>query len=137
VKGTLLSILETKHGFKCCIHYRDFPIGELVRKNMEDSVYNSRKTIAVVSTNFFDSGPCSSEFEYALNRLIERKDNSLIVIKLDDTDTDKLPLAVKQRSYIDYPKSVYKEMWETKLVSCLKEGGEYSKEPKSRKPTCV
>lgn len=104
---------------------------------MEDSVYNSRKTIAVVSTNFFDSGPCSSEFEYALNRLIERKDNSLIVIKLDDTDTDKLPLAVKQRSYIDYPKSVYKEMWETKLVSCLKEGGEYSKEPKSRKPTCV
>lgn len=120
VKGTLLSTLEEKHGLKCCIHYRNFKAGALYRENMVDSVYKSRKTIAVLSTNFFTSGFCETEFEYALRRLAERRDDSLIVIKLGDFDTDKLPLELKQRSYIDCPKSVEKETWESKLVNSLK-----------------
>jgi len=120
VKETLLPTLEEKNGLKCCIHYRDFVPGVVYRQNMVDSVYNSRKTIAVLSSNFFNSGHCESEFEYALRRLITRKDDSLIVIKLDDIDTNKLPLELKQRSYIDCPKSVEKESWEKKLVYCLK-----------------
>ena len=87
---------------------------------MVNSVYKSRKTIAVVSRNFFGSSFCESEFEYALRRLTEWRDDSLIVIKLDDVDGDKFPMELKQRSYIDCPKSVEKETWETKLVNCLK-----------------
>ena len=119
VKGTLLPTLEGKHGLKCCIHFRDFTPGMLYRQNMVNSVYASKKTVAVVSKNFFSSGFCESEFEYALRRLTERRDDSLIVIKLDDVDTRKLPLELKQRSYIDCPKSIEKETWETKLVNSL------------------
>ena len=87
---------------------------------MVNSVYKSRKTVAVVSPNFFSSGFCESEFEYALRRLTEWRDDGLIVIKLDDIDEEKFPMELKQRSYIDCPKSVEKETWEKKLVDCLK-----------------
>ena len=120
VKTTLLPTLEEKHYLKCCIHYRNFAPGVLYRENMVDSVYKSRKIVAVVSRNFFNSGFCESEFEYALRRLTEWRDDSLIVIKLDDVDKSKLPNELKQRSYIDCPKSVEKETWEKKLVNCLK-----------------
>ncbi|XP_068675497.1 fibroblast growth factor receptor-like 1 [Montipora foliosa] len=120
VRGTLLPTLEDKHGLKCCIHYRDFMPGVLYRQNMVNSVYASKKTVAVVSKNFFNSGFCESEFEYALLRLAERRDDNLIVIKLDDIDARKLPLEVRKRSYIDCPRSIEKETWETKLVKSLK-----------------
>ena len=86
---------------------------------MAESVYKSRKTIAVVSHSFFKSKYCNHEMEIALGRLVERGDNSVIVIKLDDVDRRKLPKALKERSYIDYFKSNDKETWAKQLVqSC-------------------
>ena len=116
---TLIPTLEEKHDFKCCVHYRDFVIGVPFRENMVNSVYNSRKTIAVVSKNFFNSNYCGSEMDYALHRLVERRDNSVVVIKLDDVDSRKLPRELRKRSYIDYPQTVEKDHWERKLVNCL------------------
>ena len=86
---------------------------------MAESVYKSRKTIAVVSHSFFKSKYCNHEMEIALGRLVERGDNSVIVIKLDDVDRRKLPKALKERSYIDYFKSNDKETWAKQLIqSC-------------------
>ncbi|XP_027055449.1 uncharacterized protein LOC113682481 [Pocillopora damicornis] len=120
VEKTLLPTLEEKHGLKCCVHYRDFTLGIPIRQNMVDSVYRCKKTVAVVSTNFFNSSYCGSELDYALHRLMEKKDDSLVVIKLDNVDRNKLPKELQSRSYIDYPKSIEKETWEKKLVKCLK-----------------
>ncbi|CAH3037715.1 unnamed protein product [Pocillopora meandrina] len=120
VVKTLLPTLEEKHGLKCCVHYRDFTLGIPIRQNMVDSVYRCKKTVAVVSTNFFNSSYCGSELDYALHRLMEKKDDSLVVIKLDNVDRNKLPKELQSRSYIDYPKSIEKETWEKKLVKCLK-----------------
>ena len=117
---TLIPVLERKHGFKCCVHYRDFVVGVPFRENTVNSVYKSRKTIAVVSKNFFNSNYSGSEMDYALHRLMERKDDSVVVIKLDDVDRGKLPKELRKRSYIDYPKTVEKDHWERKLVHCLK-----------------
>ncbi|XP_066015638.1 uncharacterized protein [Pocillopora verrucosa] len=119
VTKTLILTLEEKHGFKCCVHYRDFVVGVPFRENMVNSVYKSRKTIAVVSNNFFNSNYCGSEMDYALHRLMERRDNSLVVIKLDDVDRGKLPKELRKRSFIDLSKNVEKEHWERKLVKCL------------------
>ncbi|RMX56960.1 hypothetical protein pdam_00016961 [Pocillopora damicornis] len=119
VTKTLILTLEEKHGFKCCVHYRDFVVGVPFRENMVNSVYKSRKTIAVVSNNFFNSSYCGSEMDYALHRLMERRDNSLVVIKLDDVDRGKLPKELRERSFIDLSKNVEKEHWERKLVKCL------------------
>lgn len=120
VKKTLLPILEEKNALKCCIHYRDFVPGKPFRENMADSVYMSRKTIAVVSHNFFKSQYCHHEMDMALGRLVKTGDNSVIVIKLDDVDGNKLPKALKERSYIDYCKLNDKETWEEQLIHCLK-----------------
>ena len=51
---------------------------------MADSVYKSRKIIAVVSRNFFKSKYCSQEMDMALGRSLDRGDDSVIVIKYDD-----------------------------------------------------
>ena len=50
---------------------------------------------------------------------MEKRDDSLVVIKIDDVDRRKLPKELQKRSYIDYAKSVEKESWEKKLVDCL------------------
>ena len=50
---------------------------------------------------------------------MEKEDDSLVVIKLDDVDIMKLPRELQKGSYIDYPKSTDKETWEKKLVNCF------------------
>ena len=119
VTKTLILTLEEKHGLKCCVHYRDFVAGVPFRENMVNSVYKSRKTIAVVSNNFFNGNYCGFEMDYALHRLMERRDNSLVAIKLDDVDRGKLPKELRERSFIDLSKNIEKEHWKRKLVKCL------------------
>lgn len=58
--------------------------------------------------------------EYALHRLMERRDDSVVVIKLDDVDRAKLPKELQKSSYIGYLKNVERDLWERKLVNCLK-----------------
>ena len=87
---------------------------------MADCVYKNRKTVAVVSRSFFNSKYCNSEMDMALGRLLEGGDDGVVVIKLDDVERKKLPKALKERSYIDFPKSTEREAWEKKLVNCLK-----------------
>ncbi|XP_074633332.1 uncharacterized protein LOC141892077 isoform X2 [Acropora palmata] len=122
VKKKLLATLEKKHNIKCCIHYRDFLPGVPFVDNMAQSVYNSRKTIAVVSKSFLSSKYCNHELNIALHRLLERGDDSVIVIKLDDVEDSKLPIELQFRSYIDFTKANDKKAWEYKLVHSF--GGE-------------
>ena len=116
MKNKLLLTLEKKHNIKCCIHYRDFLPGVPFVENMANSVYNSRKTIDVVSKSFLSSNWCNHELNIALHRLIERGDNSVIVIMLDDVEDSDLPIELLCRSYIDFTKATDKETWECKLV---------------------
>ena len=122
VKEKLLATLEKKHNIKCCIHYRDFLPGVPFVENMTQSVYDSRKTIAVVSKSFLSSNYCNHELNIALHRLVERGDDSVIVIKLDDVEDSKLPIELQFRSYIDFTKAHDKKAWEHKVVHSF--GGE-------------
>ena len=122
VTQKLLPTLESKHKIKCCIHYRDFVPGIPFTQNMADSVYNSKKTVAVVSKSFLTSNFCSHELSIALHRLAERGDDSVVVVKLDDVKNSQLPKELRFRSYIDFTKSTDKKSWEYKLVNCLKSG---------------
>ncbi|XP_068671649.1 low-density lipoprotein receptor-related protein 6-like [Montipora foliosa] len=122
VTKKLLPTLESKHKIKCCIHYRDFVPGVPFTQNMADSVYNSKKTVAVVSKSFLTSNFCSHELSIALHRLALRGDDSVVVVKLDDVKNSQLPKELRFRSYIDFTKSTDKKTWEYKLVNCLKSG---------------
>lgn len=73
-----------------------------------------------MSKNFFKTNYCGSEMEYALHRLMERRDDSVVVIKLDDVDRAKLPKELQKSSYIGYLKNVERDLWERTLVNWLK-----------------
>lgn len=103
------------------MQFSDVPLGVHFRQNMVDRVYKCKKTVAVVSAHFFNSNYCGSELDYALYRLMEKKGDSFVLVKLDDVDRKKLPIEnYKKRSSIDYPKSTDKQTCERKLVKCLK-----------------
>ncbi|KAJ7339328.1 Toll-like receptor [Desmophyllum pertusum] len=119
VNGTLLRILEKEQGFKCCVHYRDFKPGGVYIDTMCDSVLISRKTVAVVSENFFKSEYCEFELEKAIERLVEKCDDSIIVIRKDKVSSEKLPEALKKRSFIDYSDLTERKSWVSKLIKAL------------------
>ena len=118
VNGTLLRIVE-EHGYKCCVHYRDFEPGGVFVDTMSNSVQVSRTIIAVVSENFFKSKYCEFELNQAIYRLINKDDNSIIVIRKDTVSNDKLPKALKDRSFIDYSNLVERQSWVSKLIKAL------------------
>ena len=116
VENTLLRILEDTHGFKCCVHYR---VGACFLNNISNSLEVSHKVIAVVSKNFFTSNWCNHELAQALYKQAKENDNSIIVIRKDDVTYDKLPEALRERSFIDYSNTVERKTWVSKLVKAL------------------
>lgn len=120
VDNTLLPTLQS-HQFKCCVHWRDFLPGRVFHESIVDSVYNSYKVIAVVSTNFFDKENCLFEINHAVTRLMNQGDDCLILIKYDDVDLDIHLRSVLNRSYIDLPRPTDRSTWESRIVNVLKE----------------
>ncbi|KAL9955705.1 hypothetical protein ACROYT_G037065 [Oculina patagonica] len=119
VTGKLLPFLEEKNHLKCCIHYRDFTPGKPFQECMAESVYNSHKIIAVLSGNFLKSNYCSYELNIAKYRLLNKRDDSLIIIRIDKEDCRKLPRELRKRNFIDYSNSLERPLWESKLLRFL------------------
>lgn len=119
VIGKLLPLLEEKHHLKCCIHYRDFGPGLPFQDSMAESVYKSHKIIAVFSQNFLKSNYCNYELDLAKYRLLNRQDDSLIIIRIDKTDYNKLPRKLRKRNFIDYSSPLERPFWEEKLLKFL------------------
>ena len=131
----LLPFLEERHHLKCCIHYRDFAPGKPFTESMAESVYSSYKIIAVLSSNFLKSNYCSYELNIAKYRLLNKKDDSLIIIRIDKGDCCKLPRELRKRSFIDYSNSLERPLWESKLLRFLNVEDECSKQDVAVKQT--
>lgn len=119
VKKELIPLVE-KHKLNYCIHDRDFEIGKPVVDNMAQSVYTSRKILAVMSQNYLSSKFCRGELEMALYRSTERGDSSVIVMRIDDVDLSKLPKALRNRTFLDYNDFTERKNWEERLIKHLK-----------------
>ena len=129
MSGTLLPLLEEKHHLKCCIHYRDFTPGKPFQECMAESVYNSNKIIAVLSRNFLKSNYCSYELNIAKYRLLNRKDDSLVIIRIDkESECRKLPRELRKRNFIDYSNSLERPQWENRLLRFLNVQNDSSKQ---------
>ena len=116
----IIKLLEGKHHLKCCIHYRDFPVGRDFRDNMADSVYQSFKVIALFSKNFVNSDHCPYELNVAIGRQVENRDRSLVVIRIDGVDFKHLPSELRERSLIDYNDILQRPLWKKNLLEFLK-----------------
>lgn len=119
VKKELIPLVE-KHKLNYCIHDRDFEIGKPVVDNMAQSVYTSRKVLAVMSHNYMSSKFCRGELEMALYRSTEMGDSSVIVMRIDSVDRSKLPKALRNRTFLDYNDFTERKNWEDRLIRHLK-----------------
>ncbi|XP_078348205.1 uncharacterized protein LOC144633246 isoform X1 [Oculina patagonica] len=129
VGGTLLPLLEEKYHLKCCIHYRDFTPGKPFQECMAESVYNSCKIIAVLSSNFLKSNYCSYELNIAKYRLLNRQDDSLVIIRIDkESECRRLPRELRKRNFIDYSNSLERPQWESRLLRFLNLQNDSSKQ---------
>ena len=111
--------LEEKYHLKCCIHFRDFDPGGVFLESMADSVHKSFKIIAVYSKNFLESPFSMHELELAEYRQVSKQDNCLVIIRIDETDFNKLPEGLQRRSVIDYFKTVERPFWMHRLLQFL------------------
>lgn len=118
VDTTLVPTLES-YGFRCCIHWKDFLPGRVFAQSIVESVYNSFKIIAVVSSHFMSSNACGFELEHAMTRLMTNRDDCLIVIKFDNAGIERLPAPILDRSYIDFTRRTDRSTWESKLAGIL------------------
>lgn len=115
VRDHLAPVLDRKR-INYCIHSRDFVVGKAIMENIADSVYNSRKVLAIISKNFMDSRFCREELEMALYRCTEMADSSLILIRVDNVDHKRLPKTLRRRTFIDYSSATERGVWEERLL---------------------
>ena len=81
-------------------------------------MYTSQKVLAVMSHNYLSSKFCRSELEMALYRSTEMGDSS--VIRIDGVDRSKLPIALRNRTLLDYNDFAERKNWEERLIEHLK-----------------
>ncbi|XP_006806135.1 toll-like receptor 13 [Neolamprologus brichardi] len=112
VYGELLPELEGQQGWKLCLHHRDFEPGKPIVENITDAIYNSRKTICVISQHYLQSEWCSREIQMASFRLFDEHKDVLIMVFLEDIPAKQLSpyyqirSLVKKRSYLSWPQAV-------------------------------
>lgn len=97
--------------FKLCLHHRDFELGRNIVDNIVSAVYNSRKTICMVSQNFLQSEWCSLEIQLASYRLFDEHRDVLLLVFLEAIPERKLSSYHRMRkvmlkkTYLQWPGS--------------------------------
>ena len=107
VHDCLMKTLESDlYGFKLCIHYRDFPLGEDISTVIVNSIRQSRQLIIVLSQCSVTRPWCKLEFQVALSEVM-RRGIKLVVIKLgsiavDDTMDSSLAWVLDNHTYLEW-----------------------------------
>ncbi|KAK7172358.1 hypothetical protein R3I93_004625 [Phoxinus phoxinus] len=106
----LLPQLEDEQGWKLCLHHRDFEPGKPIMDNIVDGIYNSRKTICVISRHYLESEWCSREIQVASFRLFDEKKDVLILVFLEHIPSHQLSpyyrmkRLIQKKTYLSWPK---------------------------------
>ena len=119
VDRELLRLLR-ENQLKYCVDHLHFELGKAFVESMVESVYQSRKVLAVWSENYASSKYCKQELDYAIQRSFQNSDCSVIVIRLDRTDRKQLPKPLRAKTFLDYSDSVERKGWEKRLITHLK-----------------
>lgn len=110
VMRELLPQLEDEQGWKLCLHHRDFEPGKPIMENIVDGIYNSRKTICVISRHYLESEWCSREIQIASFRLFDEKKDVLILVFLENIPSHQLSpyyrmkRLIQKKTYLSWPK---------------------------------
>ncbi|XP_047427404.1 toll-like receptor 13 [Mugil cephalus] len=105
----LVPVLEGQQGWKLCLHHRDFEPGMPIFENITEAIYNSRKTISVISRHYLQSEWCSREIQIASFRLFSEHKDVLIMVFLEDipfrhlSTYHQMRCLVKRCTYLSWP----------------------------------
>ena len=119
VDKELLRLLR-ENQVKYCVDHKHFELGKAIVENITDSVYQSRKVLAVWSGSYASSKYCKQELDYAIQRSFHYSDCSVIVITVDKTDRKQLPKPLQAKTFLDYSDSVERQGWEKRLITYVK-----------------
>ncbi|XP_073707793.1 uncharacterized protein [Garra rufa] len=106
----LVPKLEDQHGLRLCLHHRDFQPGKTIIDNIVDAIYNSRKTVCLITHNYLKSVWCSHEIQVASFRLFDEQKDVLVLVFLEDIPVHQLSpyyrmrKLVKKRTFLQRPK---------------------------------
>nr|XP_033770245.1 toll-like receptor 13 [Geotrypetes seraphini]XP_033770246.1 toll-like receptor 13 [Geotrypetes seraphini] len=141
----LLPNLETNNpsSFRLCLHHRDFELGRDIVDNIVDSIYQSRKTICIISRSYLQSEWCSLEIQLASYRLFDELKDVLVLIfleKIPDRELSayhRMRKVMLKKTYINWPlePEAQKLFW-TKVRKALK-GSPSSEEDSSQSSIVV
>ena len=115
MKDKLLPFLEEKHHLTC-VDYRDFVLEKHIPLTIAASVNNSYKVIALLSTNSVNSNYFRYELDLAIGRFVQKRDQSLIVIRIDKVDSGLLPSELQKRTFVDYYDIQLRPFWKQRLL---------------------
>lgn len=104
VEDHLMKELEPE--YKLCVHFREFVVGEYIAAQITRSVYQSRRTIIVLSPNYLTSNWGREEFRTAHTKAIGDYCARVIIILLSDIDTHvltpELQAYITTRTYLKW-----------------------------------
>ncbi|CAH1244072.1 TLR1 [Branchiostoma lanceolatum] len=115
--------------FRLCLDYRDFVPGAPITDNIVNSIYDSRKTVCLVTEEFLKSEWCEMEVQMATYRLFDEQIDVLILVFLEDIPDralhryHRLRRLMCKRTYLEWPKDPQEKalFWE-RLKDALKTG---------------
>lgn len=106
VHKEVLEVLETKHGFNLCVHYRDFPAGGDLCEVIVNSMLQSEVIIVVLSQEFLQKPWCEYELQQA-QAFVVNYHKHLVIIKKGDIPkqfrTGLVGTILHSRIYISWP----------------------------------
>ncbi|XP_035698866.1 toll-like receptor 2 type-2 [Branchiostoma floridae] len=122
-------IEEEGDAFRLCLDYRDFVPGAPITDNIVNSIYDSRKTICLVTEEFLKSEWCEMEVQMATYRLFDEQVDVLILVFLEDIPDralhryQRMRRLMCKRTYLEWPKDPQEKalFWE-RLKDALKTG---------------
>uniref|UniRef100_A0A8C3JMN8 TIR domain-containing protein n=1 Tax=Calidris pygmaea TaxID=425635 RepID=A0A8C3JMN8_9CHAR len=130
VLGELVPQLEEGGSLRLCLHHRDFRPGRAIVDNIVDAIYNSRKTVCVVSRGYLRSEWCSLEIQLATYRLFEELRDVLVLVFLEPLPEAELSLfhrarrVLLRRTHLRWPQQPQERpLFWAKLIHTLRGGG--------------
>ncbi|KAM4043080.1 toll-like receptor 5 [Anomaloglossus baeobatrachus] len=104
VENVFIKNLDSDYGernrFDLCFEERNFIPGEDHIVNIRDAIWNSKKTICVVTKHFLQDGWCVEAFNYAQSRYFTELKNVLIMVVVGSLSQYQLKKYKPIRAYI-------------------------------------
>ncbi|NXA74742.1 TLR5 protein, partial [Thryothorus ludovicianus] len=128
VQNSLLKHLDSqyfdKNRFTLCFEERDFLPGEEHINNIRDAIWNSRKTICIVTRHFLKDGWCVEAFNFAQSRYFCDLKDVLIVVVVGSLSQYQLkkhkPIRnfLQRSRYLRWPEDYQDVDWFLDNLSC-------------------